>query len=418
MGKIALLWDSSNIWVLTAYYALESLSLPYQIIKPGEVRQALLDNDDYSMLFVPGGSARKKNADLGDEGRFAIREYVRQGGSYLGICGGAGLGLSDESLGVCICPWKRAQINQRIHHQMSGNVRICLEYCNGFDSLLPDISDIPFDNEIEVPIWWPGRFEESKQENGVKVVARYSGIGKNLYAGDINLDSLPDFVLKDLTTEYHIDILASILKMPAVIAGKYGSGRYLLSYPHLETPASRKANLWLIKIISDMAGITINDSKIPQWYPAVGVRWMDDALLRCRDDILTLLDVAERQGLLFERLPWLIGWHAGIPGVQLNTMALALCSLATHSPNLQAKREWNAAKSKFCSVFESFIRQSYACLMAQRLASTTPDTFKLNDLDKKIDALFGNPMFGGGIFNELMLLLDAPLFELLKGGEV
>ena len=57
---------------------------------------------DYSdLLIVPGGWASDKTAALRQEGRDAVREFVRNGGSYLGICGGAGFALDTrDGLGL------------------------------------------------------------------------------------------------------------------------------------------------------------------------------------------------------------------------------------------------------------------------------------------------------------------------------
>jgi glutamine amidotransferase PdxT len=47
---------------------------------------------EYDILVVPGGSETTASSDLDSEGRQMIRDYVKQGGSYFGICGGATFG--------------------------------------------------------------------------------------------------------------------------------------------------------------------------------------------------------------------------------------------------------------------------------------------------------------------------------------
>ena len=69
---------------------------------------------DYSdLLIVPGGWASDKTAALGQEGRDAVREFVRSGGSYLGICGGAGFALDTQD-GLGLVNVKRVPTAQRI----------------------------------------------------------------------------------------------------------------------------------------------------------------------------------------------------------------------------------------------------------------------------------------------------------------
>jgi phosphoribosylformylglycinamidine (FGAM) synthase-like amidotransferase family enzyme len=44
--------------------------------------------DKFDMLLVPGGSGKREAGSLGIEGRDAIRNFVANGGSYIGICAG------------------------------------------------------------------------------------------------------------------------------------------------------------------------------------------------------------------------------------------------------------------------------------------------------------------------------------------
>ncbi|MFW9770179.1 MAG: BPL-N domain-containing protein [Candidatus Thorarchaeota archaeon] len=59
--------------------------------------------DSYDIVVFPGGSAASYSLGLGTEGLDIVREFVRNGGSYFGICGGslfatnAVLGLFDGS---------------------------------------------------------------------------------------------------------------------------------------------------------------------------------------------------------------------------------------------------------------------------------------------------------------------------------
>lgn len=45
--------------------------------------------EQFDVVLFPGGSGSKQAAALGDAGRDAVREYVRDGGEYVGICAGA-----------------------------------------------------------------------------------------------------------------------------------------------------------------------------------------------------------------------------------------------------------------------------------------------------------------------------------------
>ncbi len=47
------------------------------------------------VLIHSGGSGSKQGNDLGDKGRTKVREFVNQGGGYLGVCAGAYLATND-----------------------------------------------------------------------------------------------------------------------------------------------------------------------------------------------------------------------------------------------------------------------------------------------------------------------------------
>ena len=135
MTDIAIFWDASQLWGLLVWRAAEAFGLPYRLVKAQEIAQGTL-SDKTSLLLVPGGTARHKSSALGEAGRKALREWVSRGGHYVGFCGGAGLGLSDADdpvrtaeigTGLGLCPWRRAEIAERIQHFFSGHVRVRIE---------------------------------------------------------------------------------------------------------------------------------------------------------------------------------------------------------------------------------------------------------------------------------------------------
>lgn len=74
--------------------------IEWQRVDALSVRNGILK--DFDVLVVPGGSGRLKAEDLGDNGRIMIRDFVHNGGGYVGICGGAFLATSgyEWSLGL------------------------------------------------------------------------------------------------------------------------------------------------------------------------------------------------------------------------------------------------------------------------------------------------------------------------------
>ena len=51
--------------------------------------------DGFDVLIHPGGSGSKQGNDLGEDGRQQVRQFVSQGGGFLGVCAGAYLATND-----------------------------------------------------------------------------------------------------------------------------------------------------------------------------------------------------------------------------------------------------------------------------------------------------------------------------------
>ncbi|HEV7278982.1 MAG TPA: BPL-N domain-containing protein [Pirellulaceae bacterium] len=79
-------------------------------VSPQEIRDGALKEAD--VLIVPGGSGSLQAKKLGGEGRQVVKDFVRNGGGYVGICAGSYLASShyDWSLGLI-----NAQVFDREH---------------------------------------------------------------------------------------------------------------------------------------------------------------------------------------------------------------------------------------------------------------------------------------------------------------
>lgn len=74
--------------------ALPSDAFTFDVLAPCDVQDGGLN--DYDLVLVPGGNASEQAHELGRVGARAIRDYVRSGGGYLGVCAGAYLASSQE----------------------------------------------------------------------------------------------------------------------------------------------------------------------------------------------------------------------------------------------------------------------------------------------------------------------------------
>jgi glutamine amidotransferase-like uncharacterized protein len=77
-----------------------SPALQVSHLSPAEIRQGKLQ--DFDVLIHPGGSGGGQGRALEAQGRAAEREFVRNGGGFIGICAGAYLATDDYewSLGL------------------------------------------------------------------------------------------------------------------------------------------------------------------------------------------------------------------------------------------------------------------------------------------------------------------------------
>ena len=94
----------------------------------------------YDLVMFTGGSGSAEAAGLGEKGREEVRDFIRQGGGYVGICAGAYLACSgfEWGLGVLnaktVSPkWRRGQGEVKIDGQAFGEKLAdrAIRYANG-----------------------------------------------------------------------------------------------------------------------------------------------------------------------------------------------------------------------------------------------------------------------------------------------
>jgi hypothetical protein len=378
--------------------------------------------DAPALLIMPGGWARGKALRLGEAGLAAIRDFVDQGGNYLGFCGGAGLALTSpragESLGLC--PWGRMGFAGRLQHFLSGDVRLGL---NSADPLA-----LPGAEEALAQVWWPAQFAPTRNErDGVAVLARYAGLGPDFWVADLALSRFPEEALSDWENLYGLQVRPDFLKgRPAVISGQYGHGRYVLSYPHLETPDSPQANAWLAHLLTALTGgRTGADGKsatVPPWQvgreaPQSGVPWADPALAEAKAGLEAVIGLGQDHLLLFWRNPWLLGWRRGVPGPGINSVYALVCealSCPAPPPGSAAETFWREHKADFARLATLFCKGLSGLLLAERLDMTVRQTPGVDGADEMFaknlrdmrTALFGPPPSSGGVCGQLLAILE------------
>ncbi len=96
---------------------------------------------DVDVLVHPGGSGSKQGESLGEQGRVAVRNFVRSGGGYLGVCAGAYLATNDYT-------WSLNLIDAKVvdkRHWARGNGEVKLRFSPAGSTFFH-----PDDLEIEI----------------------------------------------------------------------------------------------------------------------------------------------------------------------------------------------------------------------------------------------------------------------------
>jgi len=321
-GRAALLWDKSFLWGYMAVSSLRSLGFSFDVLTASAVREGALK--EYQLLVVPGGWAGLKSEALGVRGLEQLRSYVNSGGAYLGICGGAGLALQvDEGLGLL--PVARKSMNDRLPN-FSGSITVLPSSPHPLWWSLTE--------EVSFQVWWPSQFNLLDPES-VRVVGRYGKPGRDFCVADLKACdiSASDLNWSLLEKSYEINLDPErLLNEPAVLEGKYGEGRILLSYPHLETPGDPAGNMALFNIWHDLLTTSVaRDEGDPVKIPPLATIEVDEETVeRVRtmtSQARTLVSLGEKYQLWSWRNRWFLQWKRGVRGAEFGTVFLLLKGL-------------------------------------------------------------------------------------------
>lgn len=426
---IAILWDASPLWGHLVLNTVIQTGLPYEVVTAEECQNNILEEKQFRVLIVPGGSGRQKAKLLGKKGIENIRRFVSTGGAYIGFCGGAGLALED---GLALCPWGRDFYSGKTEHRISGHI-VC--------ELNQDIFIPQGTEKASLPVWWPGRFQEPSEEEirqhpekgQVRVLARYREMDDDLYSHDLPMKKLTADTLEDWENIYGIRLKPKLLEgQPAVIAGSFGKGSYILSYSHLETPNSPQANAIFAHMLRtllkdcDTSNLTAKstafeakgyglcrhilntDTFAPVWINTdFQTSW--PILRELNGQLDEVFRLGEDLQLLFKRTDWLYGWNTSVHGSQLNALRLAL-GRALALPPHDGRENFLLTKGvQFAENMLLFIHGTKSWLLARRLCDSLTENEGIDPkiIESQRRELFGMLMYGGGRCGELLAWLDA-----------
>jgi hypothetical protein len=184
-----------------------------------EIRAGKLDG--YDVVVQPGGSGGGQGKALGEEGRTKIQEFVKKGGGYLGVCGGAYLATTDY-------PWSLHILNARVidkAHWARGHGPVAVA-----PTVKGEERMVSGNKPIDI-IYWQGPLLAPGADTALPAYEEWA-----TFKGEIADKGAPKGVMPGTT---------------AVAATTYGAGRVVCFSPHPEKtvgqePLLHHAVLWAV----------------------------------------------------------------------------------------------------------------------------------------------------------------------------
>jgi putative intracellular protease/amidase len=180
-------------------------------VGPADMRPAVLERFD--VIVFPGGSGSKQAAALGPEGRENVRGFVREGGGYLGICGGAYLCSAHY-------PWSLDLIDTAVFtgwREIEGVGRKSMWYRGESAVVKMQLTDEGKERFPDVP-----EHVEVKFQNG-PIVSPKRAPGLSPY------EVLAHFRSENVLYEPQ---RGTMVDTPAIVAGRFHQGRVISISPH------------------------------------------------------------------------------------------------------------------------------------------------------------------------------------------
>lgn len=181
-------------------------------VGPPDIRTGVLD--EFDMVIFPGGSGSKEAAALGETGREAVRDYVRSGGAYVGICAGAYLATAKYEWGLALINAKTFTGKREIpgvgekSMWYRGGGSVLMELTDKGRSILGDRNEPVEVRYVNGPILSPA---------GVEDLADYE----------------PLAIFRTEISKYEPQ-KGTMINTPAIVAAPFGAGRAMAISPHPE----------------------------------------------------------------------------------------------------------------------------------------------------------------------------------------
>lgn len=422
-SNVAFLWDESFLWGLMAYKALKSNGLSFKLIRSKDIKNGQLKN--YKMLFVPGGWASNKLKTLDGDCIGKIKQFVSNGGNYLGFCGGAGLATLE---GIGLLNIKRKPTKERVP-SFSG--RICLNINEHpiWKGMLTS-SLVTHHLSLIFNAWWPSQF--SIEDKSIKILATYGDALPDSFSSDLNVgDVEANGGWSELEEIYQINLNSKrLLNEPAVVEGSVGKGKIILSLIHFDTPddingAMVLRNLW--EYLVQDAEFKKSEVRNPNLVTEPGA-WNSELISEIESAVTDLIILGMRNFLWFWRNSMLLQWRRGVRGLEYCTLYVMIKEIAeilkTQDTEIEIQ-DTEKSLRKIKGLLIPFVEKAKRLLILERFAMQSGHiTYERCDdpeIQKIRTELFSSSKRHGGLFKKLIDEIDNLLYLLItreegKGG--
>jgi len=318
-----LLWDSSGLWGLMALESTRLLGLPLEPITVAEIIAGHLQGA--RLLVAPGGWPALKLAALGPAGVEGVRAFVNGGGCYLGFCGGAGLALAGDG-GLGLLPLGRDRGGGRLP-SASGPIQVSAPDGAAAHALWRGM-----DGRAVFHVWFPGQFARP-QGAEVDILAVYDQPMPLFHCADVAVGGLDAQALAGLERQYGLRLDPGVLLgQPAVIGARFGAGKVIASYPHLDTTGDGPGGLALQNLWRLWAGI--DGPAAPDERPAA---LPSPEAARLAAEAWDLWQLGADMGLWRARHPVMPLWRRGARGLEFWSLTRMLAFVARHADTRLAR---------------------------------------------------------------------------------
>jgi len=394
LNLTALLWDEAYLWAIWLYDALIKSNIGFEIIRAKDLENL----DKYKVLFVPGGWARLKLSAITSKRVQLIKDFIKNGGIYFGLCGGAGL-ATKEGMGLLNIKRKKDRVPG-----FSGPVKVFLEK----HPLWEGIKNSVF------YLWWPSEFLIN--DKNIKVLAKFCSPCFGSFSSDIPVYDFKNR-WEELSSVYEINLNPEKMKdTPLFVEAKYGKGRVFLSLIHFDTPNDKNG----LKVFKNLKSLfKLSDKVFAEKSLKINQNQSLSIAKIMLNQIKDLIKFGERNFLWLKRNSFMYQWRRGIRGFEYINLYYMIKRINQELKESPCSDELISKQlNEVLPELEAFLSEARKLLLKERIALQRGKiTYNLSD-DEEIKTLrhklFGESKSYGGLYKDLLKKIDEILFELLK----